>query len=376
MNFNNIKAISKKEITILKRDPRLIGLIAIMPILMLLLFGYALKLEPSNVKMAYVDQDKSYFSNLIKTSLWSDGYFKLYEVKDEQAIKDEIRAGHAKAGLFINSDFSDELTSNNQPHVKFYVDGTMPSLTTAMKSNSSAISDDSVTNDMYFLPEDSENIIIPDEPFKKDTIILFNPDEIETWFFLPGVIGVLIMQIALILTGTSIVREKEKHTLEQILVSPLSKIELVLGKIFPYIIISLADFYFILGIGWTIFDLPAPSSQLILFTLALIYVSVMISLGLFISIISQTQQQAMFMAIFIIIPSILLSGFIFPLEAIPEFIRWVSYIIPFTYFTESIRDILIKGTDFKDIYINFLILLGFTLVFIVASVKKFKSNIS
>ena len=375
MKLRHIIAISKKELTQLKRDPRLIALIVMMPILMLLLFGFALKLEPKNVKMAYVDNDKSYFSNLIKTSLWSDGYFQLYEVNSKAKIIEEIRANKANAGLYISKDFSRELTDNAQPTVEFFVDGTMPSLTTAMKSNSDAINNSGVMGNMYFLDEDAENVIIADEPFIKETTVLFNPEEKETWFFLPGVIGVLIMQIALILTGTSIVREKEKHTLEQILVSPLSKIELVLGKILPYIVISLIDFYFILGLGWLIFELPDISSHLYLFALALIYVSVMISLGLLISIISQTQQQAMFIAIFIIIPSILLSGFIFPLEAIPEYIRPVSYIIPFTYFTEIIRSLLIKQTNITDLLPHFAVLLGFCMLFIGLSIQKFKSNI-
>ena len=375
MNMHNVKAIAKKELTQLKRDPRLIGLIVVMPILMLLLFGFALKLEPKNIRMAYVDEDKSYFSNLIKTSLWSDGYFKLYEVENKRAIVEEMRKNHAHAGLFIGADFSKELTDNAQPEVEFYVDGTMPSLTTAMKSNSAAIDDESVTNEMYFLDENAQNVVIPEAPFVKKTTVLFNPDEKETWFFLPGVIGVLIMQIALILTGTSVVREREKHSLEQILVSPISKLEFVIGKISPYIVISLADFYFILMLGWLIFDLPSPSSHLYLFLLAFVYVGVMISLGLLISIVSQTQQQAMFMAIFIIIPSILLAGFIFPLEAIPEGVRPVSYAIPFTYFTEIIRSLLIKHTHIMDLWKDFAALLGFFLLFTFLSIKKFKNRI-
>lgn len=375
MNLHNIRAIAKKELTQLRRDPRLIGLIIVMPIVLLLLFGFALKLEPKNIKMAYVDQDKSYFSNLIKTSLWSDGYFKLYEVKDKAAIIEEMRKNHAHAGLFISKDFSKKLTDNAQPDVDFFVDGTMPSLTTAMKSNSDAIDDASVTNEMYFLDEDADNVVIPEAPFVKKTTVLFNPDEKETWFFLPGVIGVLIMQIALILTGTTVVREKEKHTLEQILVSPITKFEFVIGKITPYVVISLLDFYFILTIGWLVFDLPTPSSHLFLFILAFVYVGVMISLGLLISIISQTQQQAMFMAIFIIIPSILLSGFIFPLEAIPEGVRTISYMIPFTYFTEIIRSLLVKQTQIFDLWQDFAALFGFFVIFTLLSIKKFRSTL-
>ncbi len=370
-----IKAIIKKELIQLRRDPRLVALIIIMPLILLTLFAVALKLEPQNVKMAYVDNDQSFFSNQIKTSLWSDGYFDLYPVATQEQIKEEIRAGRAKAGLLIRQDFSKLITENKQPHIQFFVDGTMPSLTTAMKYHSSSATDEGVTNDMYFSDADSENVVIAQEPFVMDTEILFNPDEKETWFFLPGVIGVLIMQIALILTGITVVREREKRTLEQLLVTPMSKTGFIIGKLLPYIIIALLDFYFILIVGWLFFDLPQPSSHGLLFLLALVYVAVMIALGLLISLISKTQQQAMFIAIFIIVPSILLSGFIFPLEAIPSSIRPISYAIPFTYFVDIIRGLLIKHTQFVDLSSSFGALIGFVVLFVGASILKFRKTL-
>ena len=370
-----ITAIIKKELLQLRRDPRLIIMIVVMPIVLLILFGVALKLEPQNVRMAYYDGDQSYFTNLIKTGLWSDGYFDLYEVESKQMIIEEIRSGRANAGLFIKSDFSSLLVENQQPHIKFFVDGTMPSLTTAMKYHSDSATDDGVTNEMYFTDADAEAVVIAQDPFIMETEILFNPDEKETWFFLPGVIGVLIMQIALILTGISVVREREKGTLEQLLVTPMSKTTFVIGKLLPYIVIAMLDFYFILGVGWAIFELPQPSSHTLLFFLALTFVAAMISLGLLISLIAKTQQQAMFMAIFIIIPSILLSGFIFPLVAIPEMVRPISYVIPFTYFVEIIRGLLIKQTQLSDLLPAFLALLGFVLLFVVSSIVKFRRTL-
>ena len=370
-----ITAIIKKELLQLRRDPRLIALIIVMPLILLVLFGIALKLEPKNVRMAYIDEDQSVFTNLIKTGLWSDGYFDLYPVASKKEIIEEIRAGRAKAGLSIEKNFSVLLIENEQPHITFYVDGTMPSLTTAMKYHSGNATDKSVTGDMYFSDADSENVVIADDPFIMDTEILFNPDEIETWFFLPGIIGVLIMQIALILTGLSVVREREKRTLEQILVTPLSKTTFILGKLAPYIVIALVDFYFILAAGWLMFELPGPSSHLPLFILALTFVAVMIALGLFISLIAKTQQQAMFIAIFIMIPSILLSGLIFPIEAIPEMVRPVSYIIPFTYFVEIIRGLLIKHTFIIDLLPSFIALIGFAFAFIAGSITMFRKTL-
>ncbi|HED14477.1 MAG TPA: ABC transporter permease, partial [Gammaproteobacteria bacterium] len=315
--MKNILNLMRKEFIQLRRDPRLVVYILMMPLVLLILFGYALKLEPQNVTMALVDKDHSFFSNLIKTNIWSEGYFKLKEVADKKAMLNLIRRGKARAGLYIGPNFSRQLTDNNQPVVSLYVDGSMPSLATAMNNKSSAITADAVTSSMYFSDPNAPAVVIPEKPFLLDIITLFNPKLKETWFFLPGVIGVLIMQVTLILTSAAVVRERETHTLEQILVSPVRKLEFILGKVLPYMLISILDFYLILGLGTVLFHLPQADSQLALATLAVLYVSAMVAVGVAISTVSQTQPQAIFLSVFILIPSILLSGFIFPIEAMP-----------------------------------------------------------
>ena len=371
-----ILALVRKEFIQLRRDPRLIGFIIVMPIILTALFGFALKLEPDNVKMAYVDDDPSFFSNLIKTNIWNEGYFKLYEVDNVEEIQNEIRLGRARAGLHIPTDFSAELIENNQPSVTLYIDGTMPSLATAMDNNSSAITDEAVTSDMYFSDPDEPAVVIAQDPFFLDVVTMFNPDKIETWFFLPGVVGILIMQVALILTSTTVVRERESNTLEQLLVSPMTRSQFILGKIIPYVIISLIDFYAILAFSWLMFDVPQPNSHLVLFSLAVVYLAALISMGLAISTISQTQQQAIFISIFVLIPSILLSGFIFPVEAMPSYIQPVAYAIPFTYFVEIIRGILLKGNTFLELLPQFLALVSFTVAFTLFSILRFRKTLA
>jgi len=371
-----ILALMRKEFIQLRRDPRLVGFIIVMPIVLTTLFGFALKLEPDNVKMAYVDEDTSMFSNLIKTNIWSEGYFDLYEVDNVADIQNEIRLGRARAGLYIPGDFSAELSENNQPSVTLFIDGTMPSLATAMDNNSSAITDDEVTADMYFSDPDEPLVVIAQDPFNLEIETLFNPDKIETWFFLPGVVGILIMQVALILTSTTVVRERENNTLEQLLVSPMTRSQFILGKIIPYVIIALIDFYAILGFSWLVFDLPAPGSHPVLFLLALTYLAALISMGLAISTISQTQQQAIFLSIFVLIPSILLSGFIFPIEAMPFYVQPVAYIIPFTYFVDIIRGVLLKGNYFIELVPEFLALAAFAVVFTLFSILRFRKTLA
>jgi len=371
-----ILALIRKEFIQLRRDPRLIGFIIVMPIVLTTLFGFALKLEPDNVRMAYVDNDPSIFSNLIKTNIWSEGYFDLYEVETVADIQNEIRLGRARAGLYIPEEFSAELAENSQPSVTLFIDGTMPSLATAMDNNSSAITDDAVTADMYFSDPDDPLVVIAQDPFNLDIETLFNPDKIETWFFLPGVVGILIMQVALILTSTTVVRERENNTLEQLLVSPMTRSQFILGKIIPYVIIALIDFYAILGFSWLVFDLPMPDSHAVLFLLAVTYLAALISMGLAISTISQTQQQAIFLSIFVLIPSILLSGFIFPIEAMPSYIQPVAYIIPFTYFVDIIRGVLLKGNYFIELIPQFLALAAFAVVFTTFSILRFRKTLA
>jgi ABC-2 type transport system permease protein len=155
----------------------------------------------------------------------------------------------------------------------------------------------------------------------------------------------------------------------------MTRPEFIIGKLAPYVLIAELDFYFILGAGWLLFDLPQPSSQGLLLLLSLVFVALMIALGLFISLIARTQQQAMFIAIFIIVPSMLLSGFIFPIEAIPGSVRPLSYAIPFTYFIEIMRGLLIKQTLFADLVDDYLALTGFALLFVVASILRFRRTL-
>ena len=278
--MKRIQALISKEFLQLSRDPRLVGFIVIMPLVLLVLFGVALKLEPENVAMAVLDEDRSFFSDLIKTNVWSEGYFRLYDVPDRATLLRDIREGRARAGLHIGKDFSAQLTENNQPVVTLLVDGTMPSLATAMDNQSGAIIDERVTSNMYFLDADADNVIIAPDPFRLEVETLFNPDKNEAWFFLPGIIGVLIMQIALILTSTAIVREREEGTLEQLIVSPIRRWEFIAGKTLPYVAIAFVDFYAVLAVGWLGFGLPAPVSHSLLLLLGLLYGFGLVGLGL------------------------------------------------------------------------------------------------
>ena len=171
--MNQVIAIFRKEFLQLRRDPRLIVFIIMMPVVFLILFGLVLKLEPANLRMAFVDQEHSFFSNEVRTNIWSEGYFQLYEVNSKKDLIEEIRTGRAKAGLFIPNTFTSELTENQQPHLTMFVDGTMPSLATSMESNATVITSNDTQQLMYFTNPDAENVVIPEEPFFPDSCSAF-----------------------------------------------------------------------------------------------------------------------------------------------------------------------------------------------------------
>jgi ABC-2 type transport system permease protein len=183
------------------------------------------------------------------------------------------------------------------------------------------------------------------------------------------------MQVGLILTSTAVVREKELGTLEQLIVSPVSRPGFILGKVGPYAAVGFIDFYLIVAVGHLVFGVPIAGSQLLLLLSALLYVPAIVSLGLVVSTFAENQQQAIFLSVFILIPSVLLSGFIFPVEAIPIAVRPLSYLLPLTYFLEIIRGVMIKGIGLIDLAVPFTALVGFTTVFVIACIYRFQKTL-
>lgn len=365
----------RKELIEVRRDPRLVVFIFAFPVVLLILFGYALRLQLDNVTLAVFDEDRQLPSLLVKDRFASEGYLVPVEVDSLETLRRWIDEGKARAGLHIPKDFSAQLIENEQPTLRFYIDGSLPTLALAIDSESGTIQQTDFERTLYFSDPDAPAVIFAEDPFEFEVVTLYNPDLIDVWFFLPAIIGLLVMQVGLILTSTAVVREKEAGTLEQLIVTPVSRLGFVLGKVGPYAVIAFVDFNLIVGVGHLVFGVPVAGSDALLLVSAFLFIPAIVSLGLVISTFADTQQQAIFLSVFVLLPSVLLSGFIFPVEAIPLAIRPLSYLLPLTYFLEIIRGIMIKGIGFAELAIPFAALLVFTAIFMTACVFRFQKTL-
>jgi ABC-2 type transport system permease protein len=373
--LSGLVPVFRKELIEVRRDPRLVIFIFAFPVVLLILFGYALRLQLDNVTLAVFDEDRQLPSLLVKDRFAFEGYLMPVEVESLEALHRWIDEGKARAGLHIPKDFSAQLIENEQPTLRFYIDGSLPTLALAIDSESGTIKQTDFERTLYFSDPDEPAVVFAEDPFEFDVVTLYNPDLIDVWFFLPAIIGLLVMQVGLILTSTAVVREKEAGTLEQLIVTPVSRLGFVLGKVGPYAVIAFVDFNLIVGVGHLVFGVPVAGSDALLLVSAFLFIPAIVSLGLVISTFADTQQQAIFLSVFVLLPSVLLSGFIFPVEAIPIAIRPLSYLLPLTYFLEIIRGIMIKGIGLAELAIPFAALLVFTAIFMTACVFRFQKTL-
>lgn len=367
-------AMIRKEFVHIRRDPQLVVFVLGLPVLLLILFGYALRLRVDNMAVAVWDQDKSFFSFEVKDRLQKDGQFRVEEVSSEEEIRRRFQAGTVRMGLIIPRDFSQRLTRNEQTGFPLFVDGTMPTLAQAALYGAQVLTSDDATAALQFEDPDHPAPPVRKPPIRMDHIILYNPRLRDSDFFLPGIIGIVIMLVALTLSS-GLVREKEQATIEQLLVTPISRFALIAGKMIPNGLIAALDFAVVSILAHVVFTLPFHGAVVPVTALALLFILSLLALGALISTHSQTQLQASFVAVFIAVPSVLMSGFVFPIEAIPQWLHPVAWSLPMTYFVEAIRGLMLKGTSVADHLRDFLALGAFTVGFTALSLTGFRKQL-
>lgn len=368
------RAMVRKEFLHIRRDPQLIGFVLGLPVLLLILFGYALRLKVDNLTVAVWDEDHNFFSEQVKDRLQRKGRLIVIDVNSEAEIKKHLQSGAARMGLHIPKGFAERLGNNEQTAFRLYVDGSMPTLAQAGMYGASVLTDE----------ESAEALIVDDPdhpapPFRKPPIkieqeILYNPDLRDSDFFLPGTIGIVIMVVVLQLTA-NLVREREQGTMEQLLVTPITRFALITGKMIPYGLIGAFDFVVVSVLAKLVFNLPF-RSVLPVALLAALFILALLMIGAFLSTIAETQVQHGFLIVFVIIPSLLMSGFVFPIEAIPGWLQPVAWSLPMTYFVEAIRGFTLKGTTMLEEWRNFAALTGFMVGFTVLSLARFRKQLA
>jgi ABC-2 type transport system permease protein len=368
-------SIIRKEFIQILRDPRTLAIILIIPIMQLFLLGYAATSDVRNVPLAVLDQNRTQASRELLDAFRAADYFKIaYSVESEAELRTLIEAGEARAAIIIPPDYDQRLLDKNA-QVAIVLDGSDSTVGTTALSAARLIGQSYATQVMSEELNRSGLSISLDPPVEVRTQVWYNPDLVSAYFMIPGVIGMILFAITSILTATAIVRERERGTIEQLIVTPIRPWELVIGKILPYVILAFLDTLEVLAIGHWWFKVPIQGNfGLILATSGLMLLSGL-GIGLFASTIANTQQEAMLTTWMTLLPSLFLSGFFFPLEAMPQFLQWVSYAIPLRYYLIIIRSLLLKGVGVAAIQGQIVALVIFGIAIMGAAALRFRKRL-
>jgi ABC-2 type transport system permease protein len=366
----------RKEFIQIVRDPRTLALTFLMPIMQLLLLGYAATNDVRNVSLAVYDQDKSASSRALLDAYRAAAYFTLdYDVGSAGELRALIDRGDARAGILIPPDYGARLASGETAEVGFVIDGSDPTVATAALSAATFIGQSRSTARSVERLAARGQASAARPAVDVRTQVWYNPNLVSAYYMIPAMIGLILQFLTTLLTSTAIVRERERGTIEQLIVTPIKSWELVVGKLTPYVIIAFIDTLEILVAGVLIFGVPINGSLPLLLSLAGLFLVSTLGLGLFISTISNTQQEAMLLAMFTMLPTIFLSGFFFPLAAMPVVLQWISYVIPLRYFLIVVRGIILKGVGAEALWPQIIALSIFAVVIMGSAALRFHKRL-
>lgn len=367
--MNRIRAILLKEFIHISRDKRTLGLVLLMPLFQLIIYGYGIDTDIKHISTVVYDEDATSLSRSLIQSFEQSLYFnKNFTTSDPREFRDLIDRGDAKAGLHIPPDFSKNLHAGRKAELQFIVDGSDSTVANVALNTSRAIIE-AFAEKEDFVPEDMM-------PVQFKARLWYNPDLKTPFFMVPGLVGLLLQVLVPMLTAAAVVREKERGNLEQLLVTPIKPYELIIGKLLPYVMIGMAMAASILIAAHILFGVPVRGNVILLMFLTLMFLMVTLGVGLFASTVADNQHQAFQIVTFFVPPSILLSGYIFPRESMPAVIAFIGNFIPLTYYVKIIRGIMLKGLGFVELWPQIwpLGLMATVLIFI--SVKKFHKRLS
>jgi len=372
---SRLLSIVRKEFIQIFRDPRTLGLIIVMPIIQLFLLGYAATTDVRNVPIAVWDQSRSPESRALLDAFRAADYFMIaYDVHSEDEIQALIEQGDVRGALVIPPDYARRLLEGNA-QVSMVLDGSDASVGATALSTARLVGQSFAINVLTEQAIRQGRATAVQPPLEVRTQVWYNPDLRSAYFMIPGVIGMVLYAIMAMLTATAVVRERERGTIEQLIVTPIRSWELVTGKILPYVILGFWDTVEVLLIGHFWFKVPIRSDiSLIIATSGLLLLS-SLGIGLFASTIANTQQEALLTVFMTILPGVFISGFLFPLEAMPKFLQIVSYAIPLRYYLVIIRSLLLKGVGAAAIQNEIIALALFGLVIMGAASARFHKRL-
>jgi len=373
MTLQRIQAMLKKEFGQIRKDKRMLPIIFVAPVLQLIFLGYAASLDVKNISFVLCDLDKTQESREFVQSFTNSGYFELrYSTEDYASVGEYLDQNKVSMALIIPHHFGNKLLRREQATVQILMDGSEGNTTAIVMNYTNQIIARFATERITKIVGDMKTL----GGVTLESRAWYNPTLISRKFMVPGVLVLILLLTTMNLTAMAIVKEKEIGTLEQLLVTPLRPAELILGKLIPFIIIGFVNVTVVLLAMSYGFDIPIRGSVPLLFGIAGFFLLTTLGLGLFVSTISHTQQQAMMVGMFgIMSPMMYLSGFVFPIENMPDILQVVSLAIPMRYFLVVVRSIILKGSGISELWFEAGMLLGMGIVILIASIVRFREKL-
>jgi ABC-2 type transport system permease protein len=372
MNRSRLGAIFWKELIQMRRDPGTLGLMLGVPVIQLLLFGYAIRMDVRNLPTTVFDQSRTQESRAFTQKLEGTGNFRIgRESRSYDDAIGRVNSGQARAAFVIPPSYARDLKRGRPTQVQVLVDATDP------QSSQGAIAAAQLVGQQINLERLAGGALPADARPPVDVRVrpLYNPALRSAIFIVPGIIGMILSITLMIVTALAIVRERERGTLEQLIVTPLSRSEIMLGKISPYVVVGYVQMTAVLIAGHYVFNVPIRGSVALIYGETLLFIVASLGMGLFISTLARTQAQSMQASYLLVMPNVLLSGFMFPREAMPPIARQIGLIFPLTYYLQVLRGIILKGVGLSALWPQTLALAGFALVFFTFSVRRFRKQL-
>ncbi len=359
----------KKEFYHIFRDVRTMLILFAMPIAQILIFGYVVTNDFKDVHIAILDKSKDNVTKEITNKILSSGYFILEkDLSSSKEIEEAFKDGSIREVIIFEPNFAANLEKEKTANIQLLADASDANTANMIVNYTSGIIYD-------YLKKENKDIEMPMQ-IVPEVRMVFNESMKGVYMFVPGTMALILMLISAMMTSISIAREKEMGTMEVLLVSPLKPLQIIIGKVIPYVAISFTNAVTIILLGYFVFGLPINGSIVLLLAESILFILLSLSLGILISTIAKDQEVAMFISMFaLLLPTMLLSGFIFPIENMPDVLQWLCHIMPPKYFIIILKHVMIKGTGLMFVWKETLILAGMTLLFLALSVKKFKTRL-
>ena len=371
MNWERLKALIVKEFIQLFRDRITLAIVIFMPLVQLLVFGFAINTDIKHLYTVIFDQSRTQESRQMIDKMAYSNYFDVVRYAESfKEVDRMISSGRAKVGIVFPPNYAKQIQGGRQTSIQVLVDATDNLSATSALNAATTIG---LLSSQEILAEKFSRLGLrsPGAAIDMRVRLWYNPDFVTSWYIVPGIMGMLLTITLITMMSMAIVREQEQGTLEQLLVTPMRIYELLVSKIIPYILVGYVQVFISLVIGVFVFNMPFLGSMWLFYFLTFFYVVANLSLGIMISCFAQNQMQALQMSVFIILPAVLLSGFVFPLEAMPTGFQYVGKCIPITYYISISRQIILKGGGIEYVWRDTLCLVAYIAIMFTASIRMF-----